>query len=530
MTTLRQRRGDDLFRRLNPAKVGLCFKELYEFTCAAWHVVEPGRRFVPGWHIHAMAVHLEAVLQGVIPQLLITIPPNTTKSRLVGVFWPAWAWLRWPALKFLYVGNSTDLAEELSTECRALVESNWYRFNFGVRWWLRHDQNAKAFFQNTAGGHRLSLGINSMVTGRKGDVIVCDDCNDANKTIQSAAERKRVRHTYEASIHDRIIDFAKPKRVCVGQRTHVEDLPDLVKSLGYFELMIPEEFDPPRRFHSPIGWTDPRTLAGELLRGDAFTEAEAKAARKRNYLLYQAKHQQAPRPKEGIIFKEKYLRKRWRWAENYEHITLTDERGTYKFHWRNDARAIFSVADPAASSKTSADFTVVGTFIVTQRFDVLWLGCRREQLEIPEQPRLLLDEYTRWGSQWAAVEAVFANVALFQYARRDAMTVIRVDPGSKDKLTRAIAAIVASEAGELWFPEENWAYDTQFPLDETLDELTAFTGDEKADKHDDLVDVLAYAVKVRNDRFGIAGLQGSPNAIPGPQFATAWAQGYGTGQ
>ena len=62
------------------------------FIQRAWPVVEPSTRYVHGWHIDAIAAHLEAVTSGEINRLLINVPPGTMKSLAVGVLWPAWEW------------------------------------------------------------------------------------------------------------------------------------------------------------------------------------------------------------------------------------------------------------------------------------------------------------------------------------------------------------------------------------------------------------------------------------------------------
>ena len=44
----------------------LATRRLGEFIRQAWPVIEPGTRFVPGWHIDAICEHLEAISQGQI--------------------------------------------------------------------------------------------------------------------------------------------------------------------------------------------------------------------------------------------------------------------------------------------------------------------------------------------------------------------------------------------------------------------------------------------------------------------------------
>jgi len=57
-----------------------------DFIPLAWPIAEPSRPFIPNWHIDAIADHLQAVSDGRIKRLLITIPPGHAKSLLVSIF------------------------------------------------------------------------------------------------------------------------------------------------------------------------------------------------------------------------------------------------------------------------------------------------------------------------------------------------------------------------------------------------------------------------------------------------------------
>lgn len=54
----------------------LCRRSLSEFVKQAWDVLEPGQPYSHGWHIDAIAEHLEAVTSGDITRLLINVPPG----------------------------------------------------------------------------------------------------------------------------------------------------------------------------------------------------------------------------------------------------------------------------------------------------------------------------------------------------------------------------------------------------------------------------------------------------------------------
>jgi hypothetical protein len=39
-------------------------RNLLEFVRQPWPIIEPATAFVPGWHLHAIAEHLQAVSEG----------------------------------------------------------------------------------------------------------------------------------------------------------------------------------------------------------------------------------------------------------------------------------------------------------------------------------------------------------------------------------------------------------------------------------------------------------------------------------
>src|SRR5215212_609547 len=146
-------------------------RRLADFVKFTWDVVEPGRPLAWGWHLDAMCEHLEAVTAGQITNLLITIPPGCTKSRTVGVFWPAWTWLRWPEARWLFFSNADDLATRESLACRRLIEGDWFRAAYPDAPRITTDQNTKTWYENDRAGHRQSMSILASVTGKKGDLI-----------------------------------------------------------------------------------------------------------------------------------------------------------------------------------------------------------------------------------------------------------------------------------------------------------------------------------------------------------------------
>ena len=74
----------------------LAERSLHEFFIQSWRITTPGSELCDGWHLEAIAEHLEAVISGKLTDLLILIPPRCGKTILSSICLPAWAWIHKP--------------------------------------------------------------------------------------------------------------------------------------------------------------------------------------------------------------------------------------------------------------------------------------------------------------------------------------------------------------------------------------------------------------------------------------------------
>lgn len=241
-----------------------CSRSLVEFIRRAWHVLEPGTEYVHGWHMDAIAAHLEAVTAGQITRLLINVPPGTMKSMATGVFWPAWEWgpRGMPSIRFIGASHEEGLATRDNVKMRRLVQSPWYQRMWPIR--MQGDQNAKTYFENDRTGWRQSCPVRSM-TGRRGDRVAWDDPHSVEDAHSTAAldEANRV---FRETLPTRLNSPKESAIIVVMQRLSEKDVSGLILSqeLGYEHLCLPMEWEAPRKATS-IGFVDPRTTPGELL-------------------------------------------------------------------------------------------------------------------------------------------------------------------------------------------------------------------------------------------------------------------------
>jgi hypothetical protein len=377
-------------------------ESLYEFVRQGWPVVEPGKPFVPGWHIEAICEHLEAVTRGDIRNLLIMVPPGCTKTTTVCVAWPAWEWISYPETRWLYSSYSLPRAQDAARLRSLLLRSSWYRGHWGSRFRLTTTADTEA--HNDKVGWCKCVSVQSGTTGEHGDRLVIDDPHNV-KDVESDAMRQETVRWHDQAWFNRVNDAMRSSRVVIAQRTHHEDLMGHLERRGDYEVLrIPEEFEADRRCVTSIGWSDPRREDGELMRPDRFgPEQVAEAKKTLGSLGYAAQHQQRPAPKGGALFKRDWWKNRARFElRDGEAIIRQGKPGVLPLN----RCPVFAIVDGAATSKDTSDYTAIAVFAVdTDSGDLFVLWMIRQRLELEEIVPVLDDVCSAWKPDWVGVEA-----------------------------------------------------------------------------------------------------------------------------
>lgn len=102
-------------------------RDFATFIFMAFKTIVGGQEYLPNWHIQAMADHLRRCLTGEIKRLVINLPPRNLKSICASVALPAWILGHDPTKRIICLSYSFELAAKHSRECRAVMESDWYR-------------------------------------------------------------------------------------------------------------------------------------------------------------------------------------------------------------------------------------------------------------------------------------------------------------------------------------------------------------------------------------------------------------------
>lgn len=433
-------------------------------------------KFVSGWHIDAIADHLQAVAQGEMPRLLINIPPGTMKSVLACVLWPAWLWGCDPTQRFLFSSYSEEFTKRDARRTKALLSSAWYQALFpGTR--LAATPDTAMEHHTTAGGERHGASTNSGVTGKHVHGIVEDDPLKMQDASSKCARDEAWDYRTQA-LGFRLLP-ENSWRVVIMQRLHEDDPSGRILSRGgrddeeaelrdsYVHLCLPMEYEPERRCVTKL-FADPRTEAGELLwpqRMNAKFVQEKKSPQGLGEYGYAGQGQQRPAPAEGGIIKRAWLRYWLEYPEDLEFIIQSWDFPVKKTGKSFAVGFVFGFKAPNTYllDRFRAHTGFADMLAAARRMNENWPDCREKLIE---------DKAS--GSD--VIETV----------REEIPGIVPVTPvGSKEERLVAVSYII--EAGNLFVPHPSiapWVH-------EVIDEWCTFPNA----TNDDQVDTLSQALK-----------------------------------
>ncbi len=200
----------------------------------------------------------------------------------------------------------------------------------------------------------------------------------------------------------------------------------------------------------------------------------------------------------GRFLREWFKHRHYRWIDGHTQIRYdVDGQNRWIFDpMKLPASRRFITIDPAASEKSTADYTVISVWCLSPRNELVWLACYRFQKEIPEILFEINKAVNRWRPGMVGIEAVAANSAVLKFCQRSkapVMNAIGLNPMGNDKLVRATPAMNRAKEGMILVPENGRG---DFAYDDAMSEIYRFTGDDKKDSHDDVVDTVSYAVEL----------------------------------
>ena len=476
--------GKDLVLDADKALAAACRRRFYRFVKEMWTVIIPEEP-VWNWHIEFLCDEAQEIVERImyfpevlhpdgtvkspekrreakLEDLLVNIPPGTTKSTIFTVMLPAWAWTRDATLRIMTGSYSQSLATDHAIKSRDIIKSDKYRRCF-PHIILKYDQDNKMHYKNTLNGERFATSVTGTATGFHAHLCVIDDpLNAKDEASESALDTAN--GFMNTTLPTRKIDKAVTVIMLIMQRLNEDDpsgnwLKKKNKKLKHIKLPATSDGDvqpPELRDRYVDGKLDPIRLSTVIL-----DEAKIDLG---SY-GYAGQYQQEPSPLEGGIWQK--------WLipiddKDFPHRSTMTNYGTDwdTAYTKNDKNA---ASAPMTSGKIDNNMYI-------DNFDYVYL----------EFPKLI--EYMSGWAEPHYIEAKASGKSLKQTLVNNGINAIEVEvKGGEDKEARARMSTPYAEAGRVFIRKSliNKLYN---------DEQQGILKFPKAPKKD-VADVLAQAIQ-----------------------------------
>jgi predicted phage terminase large subunit-like protein len=450
----------------------LARRDFVTFFLRAFPEIRGGAVVGHNWHIDAIAQSLDEIRLGRNRQLLVTMPPRHLKSLIISVAWVAWMLGHDPSLNFICPSYANELSAKHARDCRALMETSFYRRIF-PRTTIRKSRSAVHDFETTASGGRLATSVGGTLTGRGGEFIIIDDPIKPDEAY-SEVVREAANEWFFSTVLSRLNNPTTGAIIVLMQRLHQYDLVGMLLAAGWPELCLPaigqeDMWIPLTRGRTKL------FARGELLDPVRWPLAElqlreATLGSKR----FAEQHLQAPLPAKGNIIKAA-------WLKEYEDSSVASGGGQVYQSW-----------DTASKDGDRNDYSVCVTVLVRGRTAYV-LDVWREKVDFNELWKKVPLLARRFNANALLIEDTGNGTALLQRLRNEPPAGVPTPIARRpklDKVARLEAASTMIEAGELLLPRDApW-------LATFKSELLGFP----STRHDDQIDALSQVMNWIDER------------------------------
>ncbi len=451
-----------------------CRKSFFYFLQTFWDVViaeEP----IYNWHIEYLCNELEKLAVSIKNRepkpydLIINIPPGTTKSTIVTIMFPAWLWTLDTTLRIITNSYSGGLSIEHATKSKDIIKSDKYQKLFPYVE-IRRDKSGKQHYENTDGGFRYATSTGATITGFHAHVIINDDPVNPKQANSEALRLSANEHI--KTLSSRKVDKANTPMITVMQRLHENDVTGVElkkKSESIRHICLPAELSdkvkPVELQENYVdGLLDPKRLSREALE-----EARVDLGS----LQYAGQYEQSPVIAGGNIVKEDWI------------TTVKQEDFDYLYN-KNGRPTVHFFVDTAYTSREGNDPTgVIGAVYLDDKVYVT--SATKVRKEFPE----LITFLPQWVKvnrydyrSTVRIEPKANGLSVIQQLKLMTDLNVTATPSPKEsKESRLRTNTGVIECGRLVIVEGGWNEDY-------ISELCGFP----AMPHDEYVDLTNYAI------------------------------------
>lgn len=448
-----------------------CRKSFFYFIKQFWGTIIKESP-VYNWHIEYLCSELETVAMQLINRqpklydLIINIPPGTTKSTITTIMLPAWIWTNDATIRIITNSYSNDLAIEHAVKSRDIIFSDKYKRLF-PEVEIRRDKSAKGSFENTQTGARYATSTGGTITGIHAHIIINDDPLNPSQSASDAERNTANEHT--KTLSSRKVDKENTPIITIMQRLHEMDVTGYLlskKGENIKHICLPAEvceavkpYDLKTRYMN--GLLDPVRLNRAIL-----SEAKVDLGSR----MYAGQYDQAPVIPGGNIIKQAW----------FQYVTKDD------YSRMNVKSPVIFFVDTAYTENENNDPTGI---IATQYHDnkLFITHGKKVYMEFPDLVKFLPQYCIENGysnSSTIRIEPKANGLSVIQQLKEITnLNIIPTDTPKDSKETRLNSISPKIESERVFLVAGAWN-------GELVGEICGFPGK----PHDEYVDLLCYAV------------------------------------
>jgi predicted phage terminase large subunit-like protein len=463
-----------------------------------------GIKFKINWHHKLISDTLEKIIKGELKNVVITVPPGSSKTELAVINFIARGLALNPRARFLHLSGSDSLASLNSSSAREIIRSDEYQRLWPLR--IADDANAKkrwnvlvdgqpagGVYATSLGGQITGFRAGHMAEGFQGAIIIDDPIKpeDAfSRTKLDAANRKLLTTVKSRKANPETPIILIMQRIAESDPAGFIEDGNLEGHWTFIKIpaVVTKEYAVklPDRYRSTIDdaevdlkgrfsyWPYKEPLAQLLAmeRGDGADQTGARISRH----VFSSQYQQEPVTLGGNMIKGEYF-------ERYTVLPKIKYRKIY--------------ADTAQKTKERNDFSVFEEWGFSEEGKIYLLDLIRGKWEAPELQRRAIAfwnkskarEVLKYGQlREMAVEDKSSGTGLIQSLKVPPYNIpVKAIERDKDKLTRVMDVLPYIELKLASVPE-GASFTNDF-----ISECESFTPDDSHD-FDDQVDPFVDAV------------------------------------
>lgn len=455
-------------------------------------------KFIVNWHHKLIADAVQQVIEGKIKNLVINVPPGSSKTEMVVINLIARGLALNNQARFLHLSYSDDLAALNSQTARDLIRSD----EFQELWPLEISDDTKSkkrwnvmvngkigggVYATSLAGQITGFRAGHMTPGFSGCILIDDPLKpeDAfSKSKMDAANRKLLTTVKSRKANPDVPIIVIMQRIAEDDPTGFIKKGNLGKDWTHIMIpavldqraidQIPESFKPSLDTEDRISYWPYKEPLEDLLsmeRGEGQSQTGGRISRH----VFSAQYQQDPVALGGNLI-------RGEWFKRYKVLPSLK------------LRKIF--ADTAQKTKERNDYSVFICFGLGLDNCLYLIDLIRGKWEAPELKKRAIDFWNKHKAvptethgqlRQMLVEDKSSGTGLIQELKLLNQIPIKGIERGKDKLTRVMDVVSYIEVGSVSIPEEA-PFITDF-----ISECEAFTSDD-SHAHDDQIDPLIDAI------------------------------------